>query len=53
MQPCPRLYFEVFSQMTLGAARFGRFRVRFPGVTSSLCFDFFHFRVALRSFKYP
>ena len=53
MQPCPRLYFEVFSQMTQGATRFGRFRVRFQGVTSSLCFDFFHFRVALRSFKYP
>ena len=31
----------------------GMSRVRFPGVTSNPCFDFFPFRIALSSFKYP
>ena len=31
----------------------GRSRDRFPGVSSNPSFDFFPFRVALSSFKYP
>ena len=31
----------------------GRFRVRSPSATTNPSFDFFPFRVALSSFKYP
>ena len=32
----------------LSRSKEGRFRGRFPGLTSNLCFDFFPFRVAFR-----